>query len=83
MEKLISYYENNGYPFALAKLDSIQIDSQQISAQLVIEKNIYIQLDSLIIEGNAAINEKFLTRYLNIKNGMPYNEASFQSISKK
>lgn len=83
MEKLISYYENNGYPFALAKLDSIQIDSQQISAQLVIEKNIFIQLDSLIIEGNAAINEKFLTRYLNIKNGMPYNEASFQSISKK
>ena len=83
MEKLISYYENNGYPFALAKLDSIQIDSQQISAHLIIEKNIYIQLDSLIIEGNAAINEKFLTRYLNIKNGMPYNEASFQSISKK
>lgn len=83
MEKLISYYENNGYPFALAKLDSIQIDSQQISAQLVIEKNIYIQLDSLIIEGNAAINEKFITRYLNIKNGMPYNEAYFQSISKK
>jgi hypothetical protein len=83
MEKLISYYENNGYPFALAKLDSVQIDSQKISAHLVIEKNIFIKLDSLIIEGNGSINEKFLNRYLNIKNGMPYNEASFQSISKK
>lgn len=83
MEKLISYYENNGYPFALAKLDSVQIDSQKISAHLVIEKNIFITLDSLIIEGNGSINEKFLNRYLNIKNGMPYNEASFQSISKK
>jgi hypothetical protein len=83
MEKLISYYENNGYPFALAKLDSVQIDSQKISAHLVIEKNIFITLDSLILEGNGNINEKFLNRYLNIKNGMPYNEASFQSISKK
>lgn len=83
MEKLISYYENNGYPFALAKLDSVQIDSQKISAHLVIEKNIFIKLDSLIIEGNGSVNEKFLNRYLNIKNGMPYNEASFQSISKK
>ena len=83
MEKLISYYENNGYPFALAKLDSVQIDSQKISAHLVIEKNIFIKLDSLIIEGNGSINEKFLNRYLNIKNGMPYNEATFQSISNK
>jgi len=83
MEKLISYYENNGYPFALAKLDSVQIDSQKISAHLVIEKNIFIKLDSLIIEGTGSINEKFLNRYLNIKNGMPYHEASFQSISKK
>ncbi len=83
MEKLINYYENNGYPFALAKLDSVQIDSQKISAHLIIEKNIFIKLDSLIIEGNGSINEKFLNRYLNIKNGMPYNEASFQSISKK
>ncbi len=83
MEKLISYYENNGYPFALAKLDSLQIDSQKISAHLVIEKNIFIKLDSLIVEGNGSVNEKFLNRYLNIKNGMPYNEASFQSISKK
>ena len=83
MEKLIRFYENNGYPFALAKLDSFMLDAEKISAHLVIEKNIFIQIDSLIIEGNGSINEKFLNRYLNIKKGMPYNEASFQSISKK
>jgi translocation and assembly module TamA len=29
MEKLIVYYENNGYPFVTAKLDSLEFDKSQ------------------------------------------------------
>ncbi len=83
MEKIIVYYENNGYPFALAKLDSVEFIDEKVNANLKIEKNIFIKLDSLVVEGNGVVNSKFLNRYLNIKNGMPYNEAIFKSVSSK
>lgn len=83
MEKIIVYYENNGYPFASAKLDSINFLNEKVSAVLSIDRNTFVKLDSLVTQGDAVINQKFLYRYLNIKNGMPYNEEAFKNISKK
>ena len=83
MEKIVTYYENNGYPFAVAKLDSLQISDSNISAKLIIEKNVFIKLDSLVTEGTGKVNQKFLLRYLGIKQGMPYNSALFSAVSKK
>lgn len=83
MEKVISYYENNGYPFVLAKLDSLQFDDSKVSAYLKIERNIFIKLDSLVTEGTGKVSQKFLLRYLGIKNGMPYNAEVFSNVSKK
>ena len=36
--KIIGYYENNGYPFASIRLDSLQIEDNQIAAKLHIQK---------------------------------------------
>jgi outer membrane protein assembly factor BamA len=83
MEKIIIYLENNGYPFASSKLDSINIDGEQINAKLKIEKNIFVKLDSLILEGNQVTSIKFISRYLGIKNNMPFNENAYQNISTK
>lgn len=83
MEKIITYYENNGYPFASAKLDSLNIDNSKIKAKLTIEKNIFIKLDSLVTEGTGKVSQKFLLRYLGIKNGMPYNSEVFSGVSNK
>ena len=83
LEKIVTHYENNGYPFALVKLDSLSFNDEQIQASLNIQKNIFIKLDSLIQEGNTVVKPKFLHRYLGIKDGMPYNEALFLSVSKK
>lgn len=83
IEKIIVYYENNGYPFTQVKLDSLKFVNEKVKAHLNIEKNIFIKLDSLVVEGNGKVNQKFLYRYLNIKNSMPYNEEVFKSVSKK
>jgi hypothetical protein len=83
MEKIITYYENNGYPFASAKLDSLQIDNSNVKAKLTVEKNIFIKLDSLVTEGSGKVSQKFMLRYLGIKNGMPYNSEVFSGVSKK
>lgn len=83
MEKIIKYYENNGYPFALAKLDSLQFGESSVQAKLLIERNVFIKLDSLVTEGTGKVSQKFLLRYLGIKNGMPYNLETFSLVSKK
>lgn len=83
MEKIIVHYENNGYPFVSVRLDSVAFGEATLKAKLHIQKNIYIKLDSLITEGTAKVNQKFLLRYLGIKNGMPYNSEVFVGISKK
>ncbi len=83
MEKVITYYENNGYPFALAKLDSVSVDNNTVKAKLVVQKNVFVKLDSVVTIGDGRVSQKFLLRYLGIKNGMPYNEATFKSVSLK
>ncbi len=83
MEKIITYYENNGYPFASATLDSLEFDNSNINAKLLVEKNLFIKLDSLVTEGSGKVSHKFLLRYLGIKNGMPYNTEVFMGVSKK
>lgn len=83
MEKIITHYENNGYPFTTAKLDSLEFTAESVSAKLIVQKNVLVKLDSLITQGTANVKQKFLLRYLGIKNGMPYNEEAFAGVSRK
>jgi hypothetical protein len=83
MEKIVIHYENNGYPFTTAKLDSLEFTSETVKAKLIVEKNVFVKLDSLITQGTANVKQKFLLRYLGIKNGMPYNEETFVGVSRK
>lgn len=83
LEKIIVYYENNGYPFASVKLDSVTIQDQEISASINVQKNKFFKIDSIKIIGTAKVNQGFLNRYLSIKPGMAYNEEAIKNISQK
>ncbi len=80
-EKIISYYENHGYPFASVKLDSITISDNSMSAQLKLDKNISEKIDSVVIKGNAKIAPVFLYNYLGVKPGSPYNESMLKKVN--
>lgn len=82
-ERILNYYENNGYPFASVKLDSVTISEDKLSAVLNVQKNKLFKIDSIKIIGNARINEGFVNRYLGVKENMLYNENVFQGISRK
>lgn len=83
LERIVVYYENNGYPFASAQLDSVSVLNGALSAALRVEKNRFFKLDSITVFGSAKINKNFLHRYLGIKEKMPYNEAAMAAISQK
>lgn len=80
-EKIISYCENNGYPFAAIKLDSIQIGENSLAAKLALTKNTFIRIDSINMVGNATISRRYLHNYLGIKPKSNYNEQQVKKIS--
>jgi len=74
-EKIISYYENNGYPFASAYLDNISINDSTISGDIRIDRNNLITIDSIYIKGDAKISPQYLYSYIGIEKGDLYNES--------
>jgi outer membrane protein assembly factor BamA len=80
-EKLITYYENNGYPFAIVKLDSVTISGNSIAAQLWLTKQSEEKIDSIIIKGTLKIAPVYIYNYLGIKPGSLYNEAQLKKVN--
>jgi outer membrane protein assembly factor BamA len=80
-EKLVTYYENNGYPFASVKLDSIVITEGQMSAKLHLEKSREVKIDSVVIRGNAKITPVYLYNYLGISPGSRYDESQLKKVN--
>ena len=83
-EQLLTYLENNGYPFAKIYLDSIIISQEnQVEALLKIDRGYLYKLDSIRLMGNAKISRDFLQRYLDLPNGSIYNKQKIQNVGKK
>jgi outer membrane protein assembly factor BamA len=82
-EKTLTWCDNNGYPFARMKLDSVEIDGSTINAQLYLSKNRSLKIDSFSIEGNSTIKKKFLYHYLHVKQGDIYDEHHIKQISQR
>ncbi|HET6225408.1 MAG TPA: BamA/TamA family outer membrane protein [Bacteroidia bacterium] len=80
-ELLIQYYENNGYPFAAVKLDSMQIREGELEAVFKLTKNKQCKIDSIVIQGNAKITNVYMYNYLGVKPGDLYNEAQLRKIN--
>ncbi|MDO9001274.1 MAG: hypothetical protein Q7W45_16030 [Bacteroidota bacterium] len=82
-DKIIKYYENNGYPFVAVTLDSIKTEKNQLSAVLKVDKNKLFKIDSVTVMGTAKVNKAFLYRYLSVKENMPYNEELLKGLPRK
>jgi len=82
-EKLLDYFENNGYPFAKVNLDSVTITDNEIEAVLHIDKGFPYRIDSLRVYGPAKISRNFLHRYLNVERGSPYNREKLEKIDQR
>jgi len=80
-ERLLEYAENSGYPFATVKLDSFHIQGNQISASIFLIRNQQIELDSIIVHGEARITNTYLYNYLGLKPHGIYDESVITKIS--
>lgn len=82
-ERILNYYENNGYPFAEIFLDSIRLDDNKMEALLRATKGPLYHIDSIRNFGKVKISKKFLRHYLGIYNGSLYNKEKLGLVSKR
>lgn len=82
-ERILNYYEKNGYPFAEIFLDSIRLDEDKMEALLRSRKGILYHIDSIRVFGKVKISHKFLRHYLGISNGSLYNREKLEQVDKR
>lgn len=80
-KRIIAWCENNGYPFASVKLDSLKIADGKLQASLNLKKNGLFTIDSVVIKGNAKVKPVYLYNYYGIKPGDLYDESQVRKIS--
>ena len=80
-DKVISFYENHGYPFASIQLDSVEITNYNLSANLSINKNQLYKIDSVAIKGNATVSDDYIKNYIRINDEDFYNEELIKKIN--
>ncbi len=81
-EKLLSYAEENGYPFASLKVDSLMIVDNQLEAILQFDTGPPIRFDSLQIRGTTRAKQKFLEKYLGITQGALFDQKRVRDIGR-
>lgn len=83
-ERLLMWCENNGYPFARVWLDSLEIqENGGVSGKVMLDKGHFRVLDSIIVNGDVEISKNYLLRYLDIREGQPYNEQKLKTLSNR
>ncbi len=80
-DAIIQQAENNGYPFAAIRLDSLLAVNGTLSASLMIDLNQLYTIDSLSIRGKSKIKVGYMKNYLGIKPGNLYDESRINRIS--
>ncbi|CAA6809776.1 MAG: Unknown protein, partial [uncultured Aureispira sp.] len=94
-EKLLTYLENHGYPFAQVFIDSVRIVEQDVSARLYFKKGPLIFFDALKIVGKkraikqqkkkqkVRITTGFVASYLGIRKDKLYSEKLVQKVQNR
>lgn len=79
-KQLLSWYENNGYPFAEVWLDDFDFYEEKISSKIYSKAGKKIQIDTLRMVGSAKISQRYMNAYLDLKNGDLYTEDKVLAI---
>jgi len=81
--QIVNHYEDHGYPFAMVKLDSLDIIQGELSASLSVDKGPMIVMDSMTVKGSSKLKTSYLRNYLDIKPGQLYNENKVKKVESK
>jgi len=79
---LVAAAENLGYPFAQAKLDSLNQSGSSLSGRIVFDSGPLILWDSLAISGESKTSQAYLQAESRIRPGTPFSQKEFLEASR-
>lgn len=80
---MLAYFADRGYPFASVAYDSVQLNGNDLTAKLIIDRGSLYKFDSIAQGGSLRMNPNFLYRYLGLSKGAPYQAYRFQKIQQR
>ena len=85
INKILTYQENNGYPFASLGLDSILIaNNGKISADFKLKKNTFIRFGNLKLDDDSTrMSTAYLERYLDILPNAVFDKSKIKNIKNR
>lgn len=82
-QRLLNYFENQGYPFASVYLDSVSLDSNRLRAVIMADKGPAYRIDSIRVFGKVKLKKSFLQQYLSIPHGSLYSREKLSQVDKR
>lgn len=81
---LLERAENDGYPFAAIRLDSVALAPDGgVTAALRVERNTFFQIKTLRIVGDLRLPAGFLPHYLGLRPGAPYRRGKLLLVRER
>lgn len=82
-KRILTYYENHGYPFAQLLVNQVQNSSEGLKITYRLDKYKKQIFDSIRIVGTAKVSPTFLENFLQIVEGEDYNESLVRQMDRK
>lgn len=83
LTEILSLYENNGYPFASVRIDSLEFQNNQISGVVMVNPRSLVIWDTIINEGGFTVDEKVFYAIIGFSPGDPYNEQLLRELDER
>ena len=83
LQKILKYLENHGYPFSSVELDNVNQYGNGFSAELSIEKGPFVSISEIELKGDANVAKKYISNYIDIKEGDAYKELALRDITQR
>ncbi len=82
-EGLLAECEQNGFPFAVIGLDSIEQREDGLNAAMDLDRGPLTHIDSLVVRGTAKISARYLQAHTGIHPGDLYDERLIVALDKR
>ncbi len=88
LNEILTELENNGFPFASIKIESVYFYTDTLKNQFVdlylnIDKGNKSKIDRIEVYGNTKTNQKVITRAIGIRSGEKYDQRKIDQVAKR
>ena len=74
IDRLLTRYDQHGFPYCRIEVSRIQTNGERLTIQLKIHEGPFIRVDGFRVEGNKVTKSYVITRELRLKPGEPFDQ---------